>query len=372
MKKALFNPKWYFEESFFKKEEEILFSEKWIFAGVKTWVKRNGDFFTLPLCGKEIVIHNLNNEIKSYLNICPHRGGPLVVGIHGNSMPICKYHGWAFRSGIDLTGQTNHDWFSSDQKDDSCGRKLFSIHTKVIGPLIFINQSNKPISFQEQFNDELISLFETMGDISDTGYFQFISPMNWKLNIENVKDSLHPYYIHADSFVPYLKMEKSIPAKISISKRSLDIYENKVSLSDLSFNRKNEFSVNDFWWKKFIKITQPENTYQNTYLFPNTNFFSVSGAYYCFQQYLPLDANHFTYRMILAIPEKNKKFESYALINSLLQLERSVIKEDDLVLTKVQKNLEKLNDENFYCHGDYETDIMNQLIYLNSEVYQKK
>jgi phenylpropionate dioxygenase-like ring-hydroxylating dioxygenase large terminal subunit len=371
MKKALFNPKWYFEETFFKKEEEKIFSEKWIFAGVKNWIKKNGDFFTLPLAGKEIVIHNLNNEIKSYLNICPHRGGPLVQGIQGNSMPICKYHGWAFREGDHLTGQTNHEWFSSDQKDDSCGRKLFNVHTKVMGPLVFINQSKNPINFNDQFNSELVDLFEKMGNLSDTGFCQFISPMNWKLNIENVKDYLHPYYIHEDSFIPYLKMEKSIPTRITSSNRLLNAYENKVTLADLSFNRKSEFSVNDVWWKKFIKVTQPENTYQNTYLFPNTNFFSVSGAYYVFQQYLPLTSKSFTYRMVIAIPEKSQKFDSNALINSLMQLERNVIKEDDAILTKVQNNLEKLNDQDFYTHGDYEVDIMNQMIYLNSEVYQK-
>jgi phenylpropionate dioxygenase-like ring-hydroxylating dioxygenase large terminal subunit len=370
LKKAVFNPRWYCDEEYFSLEDKNLFSEKWLFAGVSSWVKNHGDFFTLPLCGREIVVHNLSNVITGYLNICPHRGGPLVNGLFGNSMPVCKYHGWTFRDGNHLTGQSNVEWFSADGASESCDRKLNSVNIKVIGPLIFINQSSNPIKFEEQFNSELIELFSTMGGISDTGFLQFNSPMNWKLNIENVKDYLHPYYIHPESFAPFLEMQKSSPVKIEKSTKALETYKKDVRLSDLSFMKRSNFAVSQLWWRDFIVSTQPNSMYQNIYLFPSTNFFIVSGGYYCFQQYLPVDSKNFTYRLTIAIPEKKSKFDTTALINSLLKLERDVIKEDDAVLLKVQDNLRNVSDREFFTHGDYEEDIMNQMLYLNDEIYK--
>jgi phenylpropionate dioxygenase-like ring-hydroxylating dioxygenase large terminal subunit len=369
MKEGLFNSKWYFEDSFFEKEKENLFLKNWIFAGLTNWTKKNGDFFTIPLCGNDIVVHNLNGEIKSYLNVCPHRGGPLVQGVFGNSMPVCKYHGWSFREGKELTGQSNHEWFSNDGSQDSCGRKLLTIHTKIIGPLIFINQSKLPLDFNEQFNSNIIEKFLSIGNISDTAISEFNSAMNWKLNMENVKDPLHIYYIHPQSFSPLLAFEKSTPKIINFSSNKLAEYSNDVKLIDLSFTRTAPFSSNDLWIKKHIKITQPENQFENIYLFPSTNYYSVSGGYYVFQQYLPVDSKNFTYRLIIALPEKVTKFDSSALLNTLLKLERNVINEDNAVLSRVQNNLESLSEKSYFTHGDYETEIMDQMLYLANNVY---
>lgn len=369
MKSAIFSPEWYFKEKYYLLEKEELFSKVWIFAGLSNWLKNHGDFFTLSIFENEYVIHKLNGEIISYLNVCPHRGGPLVIGKYGNSMPVCKYHGWSFKDGKKLTGLTNNEWFNEDGSSDSCGRQLKSVHVEKIGPVIFINLDKEPIPIESQFNSEILDTLSKYGEISDSLVCDFSSPINWKLNIENVKDFLHPFYVHPETFKPLLGYQELAATRITSHMGELNAHEEVATLSDLSFVQRTTLKNATPWWREFIKITQPENTYQNIFLFPNTNFCSVSGAHYVIQQYLPSSPESFEYRLLTAIPEKIKKFDSQALMTSIIYQERYVIKEDDALLGKVQKNMKTKMGQSFFTHGDYERPIMNQMQYLKNKVY---
>jgi phenylpropionate dioxygenase-like ring-hydroxylating dioxygenase large terminal subunit len=369
MKSAVFYPAWYCEEKYFLLEKEELFQKVWLFAGLTNWLKKHGDFFTLPLFENEYVIHLLNGEIVSYLNVCPHRGGPLVIGKFGNSMPVCKYHGWSFRDGKELTGLTNNEWFNEDLSNNSCDRKLKNVNVERVGPTIFINLDPNPTPIQSQFNDEILNILENYGNISDTVFCEFESPINWKLNIENVKDYLHPFYVHPETFKPLLDYKELTPSRITANDGELNTYDADVHIQELSFLQRSSLKNATPWWREFVKITQPESTYQNIFLFPNTNFCSVSGAHYVIQQYLPATPTSFEYRLLSAIPEKIKKFDSNALMTTIINQERNVIKEDDVILTKVQRNMAAKLDNSFFTHGDYETPIMNQMLYLKKKVY---
>ena len=97
--------------------------------------------------------------------------------------------------------------------------------------------------------------------------------------------------------------------------------------------------------------------------------FSVSGTHYVVQQYLPISPSKFLYRLNVSFPEMLEKFESKNLLHNLLQIERNVIREDEIILDRLQKSMEaKLPGEHF-AHGDYENYIMEQQIYLRDEVY---
>ena len=369
MKSAIFKPEWYFEEKYFLLEKKELFSKVWLFAGLTNWLKNHGDFFTITLFENEYVVHYLNGELVSYLNICPHRGGPLVLSKFGNTMPVCKYHGWSFRDGKNLTGLTNNEWFNQDNSSDSCGRQLQNIHVEKIGPVVFINLDVNPISIQEQFSQDILDTLANYGGISDSVICDFVSPFNWKLNIENVKDYLHPFYVHPETFKPLLEFQELAPTRISSSVKQLTTYDADVEIKHLSFLQRSNLNNVTPWWREFVKITQPENTYQNIFLFPNTNFCSVSGAHYVIQQYLPATPKTFNYRLLTAIPEKSKKFDSNALMTTIIHQEKNVINEDDAVLAKVQKNMAAKLPQSHFSHGDYESPIMNQMIYMKKKVY---
>jgi phenylpropionate dioxygenase-like ring-hydroxylating dioxygenase large terminal subunit len=371
VKKAIFSPKWYTEPSFFDKEKKNLFNKVWNFTGLANAVKKPGDFFTIQICSQEIVVHNIAGKLKAYLNVCPHRGGPLVVEKFGNGATVCKYHGWSFREGGDLTGVSNIEWFNHESEKDSCGKSLKSYPLTTIGPFIFIFIGPNPIPIESQFSQEVIATLSSYGELSASITSEFKANFNWKLNMENVKDFLHPYYVHEQSFKPLLGFEQAPTVLMKKADKVPGEFFKKPSLKDLSFIQRGEFSVTaaQRWWTKFIKITQPDNCFQNIFLFPNVNMFSVSGTHYVVQQYLPTSPSTFLYRLNVSFPEILEKFESRDLLYSLLQIERNVIKEDEIILDRLQKSMGAQLPEGHFAHGDYESYIMEQQIYLRDEVY---
>jgi phenylpropionate dioxygenase-like ring-hydroxylating dioxygenase large terminal subunit len=372
VKNAVFSPEWYFEEVYHRKEWENLFSKTWIYAGLVARVKQEGQYFTIKLFDKTIVIHRLQGEVKAYLNVCPHRGGPLVLQRDGKGSPVCKYHGWAFRSGDDLTGLTNLEWFNSDNLPRGCGRKLRTLAVKLVGPVVFVNYDQRPRPIEDQYSPEILTTLENYGEISDFVVSVFDSSINWKLNIENVKDFLHPFYVHPESFKPLLNYEEKSPTRIDTAIAGHpDQFLGTANLKNLSFKTVSELRHPTPWWSEKIKITQPKRTYQNVFLFPNTNFCSVSGAHYVIQQYLPRTPEKFEYVLTAALPSKLVRFDTTVLLASLIKSERAVIYEDDLILMKVQENLRAGLADSHFSHGDYEGPIMSQHVFFRDCVYQQ-
>lgn len=371
MKAAIFKPKWYTDYAYHKLEQDNLFDKVWLYMGLVSDLKNSGDYFVVKIADKEIVLHRLQKEIYAYLNVCPHRGGPLVMDKFGNAQPVCKYHGWSFRSAGELTGVSNLNWFNHDSDNGSCGRKLNQYSVKVVGPAVFVFLGKEPIPFENQYGIEVITALAGIGLTSDSIVTEFQSPINWKLNIENVKDFLHPYYVHAETFRPLLNYAVVPTERIEGNTSPLSVFNEEVNLVDLSYVLQGDFSVSaeGQWWFKYIKTTQKNNCYQNIFLFPNANFCSVSGAHYVVQQYLPETEESFNYRLTVALPEVIEKFESKEALFALLKIERDVIKEDDVVLTKVQNNMRANLSSEHYSHGDYEAHIMRQMKYLSNEVY---
>ena len=370
MKKSVFSPEWYYDEDCYQKEWSNLFSKVWMYAGLNARVKDEGSYFTLELFGKEVVIHRLQGKIKAYQNVCPHRGGPLVLGKDGSGAAVCKYHGWAFRSAEKLTGLTNVGWFNEDSSPSACNRELQTLNVRTVGPVIFINFSAEPMPLEDQYNEDILAALANYGEISDFAVSIFNSPINWKLNIENVKDFLHPFYVHPESFKPLLGYVETPPTRIDEQLlQDPEEYQASAGLKDLSFLQRSELKSPTPWWRDKIFITQLENIYQNIFLFPNTNFCSVSGAHYVVQQYLPRSPRSFEYILTAALPEKTVKFDTTVLLSSIIKSERAVIYEDDLILKKVQQSLESGVDKSHFAHGDYEYPIMNQLSFLKKSIY---
>lgn len=371
MKKAIFNPRWYWEEKFFDLEKKNLFNKVWNLVGLTSTIKNPGEYFTIQLFDTELVIHNIAGQLKAYLNVCPHRGGPLVLDKFGSGASVCKYHGWSFRDAKELTGISNLEWFNQQGDKDSCSKSLKRFELTTIGPFIFVFIGTNPIDIKSQFSDEVIDTLSSFGNLSASVSSDFKVDFNWKLNMENVKDFLHPYYVHETTFKPLLGFEQAPISLVNKLGRLPDELNSKVELKKLSFVQKGDFSISakQRWWSKYIKITQPDFCFENIFLFPNINMFSVSGSHYVVQQYLPDTSRTFNYRLTVSFPEMLEKFETKYLLYNLLQIERNVIREDEVILDKVQKSMESGLPKEYFTHGDYENFIIEQQIFLRDKVY---
>ncbi len=383
MKEAVFQPQWYCDARYAELEREHLFEKLWLTAGFTSALKKSGDYFTLAVYGREIVVHRLGEELVAYLNVCPHRGGVVATGKHGNTRPVCKYHGWAFRNGAALTGIPMASDFEADEawRDKSCGRALRRVAIQVVGPVIFINLSEHPLPLEAQFSEEVLGWIRRMGTTSTSIQTDFTGGYNWKLNAENIRDALHVLFVHPTSFsgvmpdaLNVLKQDRVLRVQETPLRRYGSFGAEKTpDLRALSLITDSHIDEGQYWYDALVDRCMPRESFLQIVLFPNTNLYSVAGRYYGMQQYLPTGPFDFHYRLTLAMPRMLRAFDASALLVSIARSERCVIDEDSIILKKVQGNLAALAGQDFrFSQGDYERPLMDFMRYMADNIYSSR
>src|SRR5687768_13232763 len=79
----------YCSEDVFELEMEKIFLAHWRFAGHESQIPRRGDFLTYEIGGENIIIVRGNDDrIRSFLNVCRHRGSRMMDAPCGNIKAI--------------------------------------------------------------------------------------------------------------------------------------------------------------------------------------------------------------------------------------------------------------------------------------------
>lgn len=179
-----------------------LFEPAWHVVGSVADAARDGDFLTLNLLGKPIIVRNFQGKFQAFLNVCPHRHSLLTHLSCGNSPELrCQYHGWEFtRDG------------STAKIPDAQGfrpipggpEKLRAFRTEVRGPMIYVSLSDDSPGLAEQLGP----LTEVCDEFpcerwrqSATWKYEF--PANWKVVVENTVESYHVPEVHSKTLVAF-------------------------------------------------------------------------------------------------------------------------------------------------------------------------
>ena len=69
----------YRDEATFEEEQARIFEKIWRLACHESEVAQSGDFRTLEFAGKPlVVVRGMDNVVRTFLNICSHRGARIV------------------------------------------------------------------------------------------------------------------------------------------------------------------------------------------------------------------------------------------------------------------------------------------------------
>src|SRR5437762_3935766 len=84
----------------FQLEMERLWSRTWIYVGHASQVPNAGDFITLDIAAKPVIMVRLaDGGIRVLMNRCAHKGTKVVSDSSGNAGKTfrCPYHSWTYR-----------------------------------------------------------------------------------------------------------------------------------------------------------------------------------------------------------------------------------------------------------------------------------
>lgn len=195
----------YTDEELYGLEQEKLFRGKiWQFVGFEVEVPKVGDFKTTFIGDTPVVlVRSSEHGFSVFVNRCAHRGAALCFETNGNRTEFsCVYHNWAY----DLTGKLKTVAFQKGVRgvggmpDDFkiSDHNLHRLKVETMRGLVFASFSENVAPLEEylgvHMSKHLKRIFSRPVKVLNT-YSQVLHN-NWKLYMENVKDSYHASLLH--------------------------------------------------------------------------------------------------------------------------------------------------------------------------------
>lgn len=137
---------WYADPDLFALELERIHRQAWHFATHNGDLTTPGDVYVRDLAGVPIVlVMDADRDVRGFINICRHRGHPVVAEAGNRAHFRCPYHGWTYA----LDGSLRHAPRSQGDPTFEVERfGLVPVQTHVWGPMIWVNLDLDAPSFE--------------------------------------------------------------------------------------------------------------------------------------------------------------------------------------------------------------------------------
>ena len=196
----------YIDANIANTEKKIIFEESPICLGTAALVPNQGDWFTVDIGDKSIlIVRNNKTEISAYLNICSHRGAKLVEGSGTKAYAFkCPYHSWVYNLDGELKARPRENAFDEINKDQ-CSLQKFELdnHQGFLWLIMDKKAKNKHASNKADLNELLIDY-----DFNKYQHFKSIKiypKLNWKLAVDTFLELYHIDELHTKSLAPIIK-----------------------------------------------------------------------------------------------------------------------------------------------------------------------
>ncbi|HLS84791.1 MAG TPA: aromatic ring-hydroxylating dioxygenase subunit alpha [Burkholderiales bacterium] len=200
-------PYWVYQDEANYREElrRIFEGPVWNYACLESDVASPGDYRTTWVGEMPVVVVRADDgEVYGFENRCSHRGALIVLDEGGSGAKDfqCIYHAWRYDQQGTLVGiafeQGSHGRGGMPAgfcKADHSPRKL---RTATIAGLVFVSLSDEVPPIEEYLGDDVLGRLERVMNrpIRVLGRYTQQLPNNWKLYMENTKDTYHASLLH--------------------------------------------------------------------------------------------------------------------------------------------------------------------------------
>jgi salicylate 5-hydroxylase large subunit len=200
-------PYWVYgdRENYARELERIFYGPHWQFVGIDTEIPNAGDYKRSVIGERSVLMVRADDgSISVLLNSCAHRGVELCQAKFGRQKPIvCPYHQWSydlkgnlagvpFRKGVQGQGGYPEDF-------DAKQHGLTKLVVENVNGVVFASFDNGVPPFAQAVGPEVYGWITRLFDgrkIRVLGYQRQRLKCNWKLYMENLKDSYHATLLH--------------------------------------------------------------------------------------------------------------------------------------------------------------------------------
>ncbi|WP_369976347.1 aromatic ring-hydroxylating oxygenase subunit alpha [Xanthomonas bundabergensis] len=341
----------YIDEAWFARERECLMRPLWQFVAPRMLLDRHNAFVRRSVCGVDVVVQNFDGELRAFDNLCLHRQNPLQQQPQGVRPLVCGYHGWRYGAdgGVDNIPFHDDAYRLPPQQRECLRLKRFAV--ACIGNLVFVNLSANPLPLEAQFSLPALDMLRRASEHFDNEVLvaTFEANFNWKLAYENLRDSLHPRFVHARTLARQVKFQAQMDeAGIADAHRyhaqgSASQAEHLARLRSFSNGGLNEplQSLPHYAWHDKVERFGNDDWYLNWLLYPNLHIASGSGGYsFIIEHHQPLSAQRTDLTVYYVTARKKHRYAtSDAVLLAHLQGAEQVLREDIDIMQSVQSGL---------------------------------
>ncbi len=198
----------YTSQEFYDREVERIFMKVWNFMGHVDQVPNPGDYMALEFVGVPFIIcRDEERELRAFANTCRHRGSKVASGSGKTKGFMCPYHGWCYSLKGELISARD---MKNTEGFDTADYGLIPIKIDTWGGFIFVNFDPDSESLQEYLGDLPDNLAShRLEDMANTRLVEYDMNHNWKLFVENAKESYHIGVVHRATINKYASVHSA-------------------------------------------------------------------------------------------------------------------------------------------------------------------
>jgi phenylpropionate dioxygenase-like ring-hydroxylating dioxygenase large terminal subunit len=197
---------WFTDPAIFRAELEKIHRKAWHYVGHVGELAAPGDVIVRDVARVPVVLTRAaDGVIRGHINICRHRGYPVVVEDGNQRVLSCHYHGWAY----ELDGSLkNAPRSAGDDAFDPSAFGLVPVQVETWGPMVWVNIDRDGPSLGEWIpgmNDLLLARGCDVTQYSFGMRSSWEIDANWKVFQDNTIECYHCPTTHPE-FARGIKM----------------------------------------------------------------------------------------------------------------------------------------------------------------------
>lgn len=196
----------YTSQEWFDREQELIFSRTWRYAGFMEDVSEPGSYISVQAgLNNLFIVMGRDRRLRAFHNICRHRGTQLIRAVgKGQKALTCPYHDWTY----DLEGKlvsVPEEKTEFKNIDKSClGLKPASVD--IWRGMLFVHPDPKAGAISDWFGDIESSLGPH--DVANLPEYtearsSYEIEANWKIIVDNYIDVYHLSHLHSNTLHMY-------------------------------------------------------------------------------------------------------------------------------------------------------------------------
>src|SRR5258706_4869015 len=199
-------PYWvYQDEDVYREEQERIWrGSTWSYLCLEAELPQPGSFVTTFVGDMPVVVaRDKAGAIHAFENRCAHRGALICMQARGEAERFsCIYHNWTYDHAGNLTnvafgkGIGGKGGMPADAHPETQAPKQFRV--EAIGGLVFGSLSAEAPDLQTYIGPEVLPRLKRVlvKPLKVLGAYTQVLPNNWKLYMDNVKDTYHASLLH--------------------------------------------------------------------------------------------------------------------------------------------------------------------------------